>query len=144
MILYLDTSCLAKAYLEEAGSAEVREKMSRSSMTASSWIAYPEMHCAFSRRHREGTITAREHREQLDWFERDWADFMKIKCDERISRLAGEMASRHRLRGMDSIHLASAIQLRRQNQSGDFEFLSADIRLNEAAKKEKFHKLFSA
>ena len=140
MILYLDTSCLLKLYVQESGSEEVQHKVDRCHAAASSWIAYAEMHSAFARRHREGDIGKKDFQEYLELFRRDWGKFSRLVCDENISHLAGDLAIKHKLRGMDAIHLASGIQLRNQNPLIAFEFLSADDRLNEAAKKEGFHR----
>jgi len=40
------------------------------------------------------------------------------------------------LRGMDAIHLASALCMRERDPTEPLEFLSADVRLNQAAAKE--------
>ena len=142
VILYLDTSCLLKLYLYEAGSEEVQHRVDLCHAVSSSWIAYTEMHSALTRRMREGAIEKKDFQEYLGLFQRDWGKFSKLVCDEAVSHLAGDMAVKHRLRGMDAIHLASAVQLRNQNASVAFEFLSADVRLNEAAKKEGFRRIF--
>ncbi len=56
MILYLDTSSLAKLYFEEEDSGPVQRQIKSSKLIFSSVIAYPEMCSALSKRKREGFL----------------------------------------------------------------------------------------
>ena len=53
---------------------------------------------------------------------------------------AGDLAGIHGLRGLDAIHLATAIFVRKSAgpSPSPLRFLSSDQKLNSAAKKEKF------
>ena len=53
MKLYLDTSALVKLYVEEEGSATVREAIARAETVATTVIVYVEACAAFARRRRE-------------------------------------------------------------------------------------------
>src|SRR3989338_1650490 len=123
---------------------DIRERVARFRITASSWIAYPEMRSALSRRHREGGLTAGDYENSLKIFDRDWTRFGKVPCDSEICRAAGELASRHRLRGMDAIHLASGLYLREREAKKAIEFLRADARHNRAAIEEGLSASFPA
>ena len=57
MKLYLDTSALVKLYVEEEGSATVREAIARAETVATTVIAYVEACAAFARRRREGRLS---------------------------------------------------------------------------------------
>jgi len=46
--LYLDTSALVKLYVEEEGSATVREAIARAGTVATTVIAYVEAYAAFA------------------------------------------------------------------------------------------------
>jgi len=52
-----------------------------------------------------------------------------------LIRFAGDIAEKYILRGFDSIHLASAVNLRNKINSAIY-FSSHDTRLNQAAEKE--------
>ena len=56
MILYLDTSALVKAYVEEEHSSEVLTSMKSASASASHRIAYVEARAAFARLQREHVL----------------------------------------------------------------------------------------
>ena len=52
-----------------------------------------------------------------------------------LARLRRELAEKKRLRGFDSIHLASFAEVSRRAGTGDTRFSSFDDRLNQAAQK---------
>ncbi len=106
MILYLDTSSLLKLFVLESGTEEVQARVEGAGVVATSIIAYPEAHAALARRQREGA-----------WMR------------------AGALAIRHRLRGMDAIHLASYVE--RLGRGDPLEFLSHDAQLMRAATRER-------
>lgn len=134
MILYLDTSSLLKLYLEEPGTKEVHSGLERAEVVATSVIAYPEAHAALARRRREGALTKGEFNAVLEEFHDTWYRFLAVFLSTPITMRAGTLALTYGLRGMDSIHLASCVELLR---NGDHvEFLSHDLRLTGAASKE--------
>ena len=57
-----------------------------------------------------------------------------VEVSAAICREAGELAERHRLRGYDSVHLASYLEVARLAGVGDTRFSSFDDRLNRAAR----------
>lgn len=69
---------------------------------------------------------------------RVWPDFLWITIDERLMHQAGYLIFRHNLRGFDSVHMASALLLREENNGLDLFFSSFDKNLNQAARKEGF------
>lgn len=134
MILYLDTSSLLKLYMEEPGTSEVEERAREAEVLATSVIAYPEAHAAFSRRQREGHLTRAELRKALNRFQETWARMLVVLLSLPLAARAGNLAVKHRLRGMDAIHLSSYVDLLDGRESADF--LSHDTRLMRAARKE--------
>jgi predicted nucleic acid-binding protein len=136
VILYLDTSSLIKLYLEEQGTAEVRQLVEAAEVLATSVIAYPEARSALARLHREGGLTSSELARVRSAFEQDWRLFLVLEVTAGIWRQAGDLAARRALRGFDSLHLASFLSLGAEQGRAGVEFSSHDDRLNEAARVE--------
>lgn len=111
MILYADTSWLAKLYVKEAESDLVRSAVLSAPAVASSVITYAEMRSALARAHRLGRHTEEDHRAALGSFEQDWTGLTRVALDERLVHRAGDLAEEHGLRGYDAVHLASAVRL---------------------------------
>lgn len=143
MILYLDSSCLAKLYLEESGSEEVKDAVDAAEEIATSMVAEAEVRSALARRRREGDFTASEYAKAKNDFRNDWQTFLHIQVSDGISAFAGNLAELHNLRGFDAIHLASALSVV-DGEDGQTWFFSADARLNTAAKREGLKKIFPA
>lgn len=134
MIAYLDTSSIAKLYISEQGSAEVRELVDQATLVATSQVAYPEMRAALARRRRDRTLRPRDFTTARRAFEADWPGFVAIHAAPAVCREAGDLAERYRLRGCDSIHLASFADVMRGAPAADVQFSSFDTRLNAAAR----------
>jgi predicted nucleic acid-binding protein len=117
MIAYLDTSSLVKLYVQEDGSSKVETLVRDSEVTATSIIAYAEARAAFARRFREKAFTPKEHNRIKEFFDKDWNNYLILSVTGDMIRLAGDLAEKHALRGFDSIHLASALTLRRELSS---------------------------
>jgi len=133
MILYLDTSSLVKVYISEAGSDEVRALVQRAAIVTTSRIAYPEMRAALARRRRERALKPRDFTDAKQAFEADWPRYVTVGVTSAICREAGDLAERYRLRGFDSVHLASFADVVRDLGSAT-RFSSFDDRLNRAAR----------
>jgi uncharacterized protein len=117
MIAYLDTSSLVKLYVQEDGSSKIETLVRDSEVTATSIIAYAEARAAFARRFREKAFTPKEHNRIKESLDKDWNNFLILSVTGDMIRLAGDLAEKHALRGFDSIHLASALTLRRELSS---------------------------
>jgi predicted nucleic acid-binding protein len=135
VILYLDTSSLIKLYVEEEGSAAVREQVAGAAVVATSTLAYPEARSALARLRREGGLSDVEQARAKADFDRDWRGFLTLQV-EKVWRQAGDLAERHGLRGADSIHLASFLALVAKVAQSPVRFSSFDSRLNLAAQNE--------
>jgi predicted nucleic acid-binding protein len=136
VISYFDTSSLVKLYVFEEGASAVRSLVEESSLIATSVIAYAEARAAFARRTREGSLSAREHRQVRLDFDSDWPLFLSLEVTEPIARDAGELAHRHALRGVDAVHLASYLALASRMAGEAMQFSSFDARLSAAAERE--------
>ena len=133
MIVYLDTSSLARLYIEEAGAADVRTLVAAASVVVTSDVAYPEMRSALARRHRDRSLSRTRFQTAKRAFESDWSSYLAVAATPALCREAGLLAERHRLRGFDSIHLASFLEILRGGSDGIVEFSSFDTALNRAA-----------
>ena len=134
MTLYLDTSSLVKLYVEESGNARVWEQVELSTIVATSMMAYPETRAAFARRRRERALGAADFSAAKRMFEADWPKYVAVEVTDALCKDAGQLAERYALRGYDSIHLASFLEVARQAGVADTEFSSFDDRLNTAAR----------
>jgi uncharacterized protein len=131
--LYLDTSSLVKLYVEESGSDGVRAQVDRATVVATSLIAYPEARAALARRRRERVLARAAHAAATRNLDADWPSYFAVIVTAALCRDAGQLAERYALRGYDSVHLASYLEVAREAGAADSEFSSADDRLNIAA-----------
>jgi predicted nucleic acid-binding protein len=134
VILYLDTSSLAKLYVTEAGSDAVRQLVEQAGIVATSQVAYAEMRAALARRRRDGTLRPRQFGTIKRAFDSDWPAYFALDLTAPICREAGDFAERYRLRGFDSIHLASFAEIARTAAEAEVRFSSHDEALSRAAR----------
>ena len=134
MTLYLDTSSLVKLYVAEPGSEDVRAHVDRATIVATSMVAYPETRAALARRRRERALSPTAFAAAKRTFEEDWPTYLVVHVSDSLCREAGTLAERYALRGYDSLHLASFLELARQAGGADPDFSSFDDRLSRAAR----------
>lgn len=133
MTIYLDSSALAKLLRPEPDQEIARAAFDGADTRTTSAISYPELCATLAAWHpRQSSAGARDARAEL---ERSWPDLFVVRVDESTARHAGELALRHRLRGMDAIHLASALELAGEARK-TLSFVSWDRAQREAARKE--------
>ena len=136
MTVYFDTSSLVKLYIDEPGRENVRGLLARATVAVTSSVAYAEARAALARRRHDRALTSRDFVAATSDFESDWPRFIAISATDALCREAGDLAEHYRLRGFDSIHLASFAEMLRGLQgSDDVEFSSFDDRLNAAARR---------
>lgn len=134
MTLYLDTSSLVKLYVLEAGAGVVRQLVSKATVVATSVVAYAETRAALARLRREGKLSRSKLASIKREFEDDWPRYLTLVVTDSLSRTAGGLAERYRLRGYDSVHLASFAEIARRAGLRETRFSSFDDRLNRAAR----------
>jgi len=138
VIIYVDTSAFVKLVVDEDGAEETRRWFDAASLATTSVVTFPEACSALTRRARhDGPASILQ--EWLDALESRWAQTTRVRVDER---LAGSLAIRHGLRGMDAIHLAAATGVRERalarSTSASIAVAAFDRRLLEAAEREGF------
>ncbi len=132
MILYLDTSALVKAYIQETHSEHVISAMQGAEAVAAHWIAYVEAYAAFGRLSREGLLDMTQLADVQQKFENDWESYLRLEIEEPQLRHAARLVQKFGLRAYDSVHLAAAEWL--LAESGEMvTFACFDKRLNDAA-----------
>lgn len=97
-----------KLVVEERGSAAVDALVATSEYAVSSVIAYAECRSAIARAAKTGRVDAAAAVRSL---ENAWSAVQTLDVDLRLAARAGELASRHLLRGMDALHLAAALEV---------------------------------
>jgi uncharacterized protein len=78
---------------------------------ASSILAYPEARAALAAARRLNRLGVDEHRNALAHFEDLYADLVTIGVDGELAARVGGYAEDLGLRGYDSVHLATALEL---------------------------------
>jgi predicted nucleic acid-binding protein len=135
VILYLDTSNLVKLYVREPGSDTVRALVDRAEIVVASVVAYAEARAALARRARERSLTPSGHRRAKTALDADWPRLLTLDVSETITRRAGDLAEKQKLRGFDAIHLASYVTIAEEFPGEELRFSAADKALNEAARR---------
>jgi len=132
MILYLDTSALVKAYVNENSSADVLDLMKKAKVVASHYIAFVEAHSAFSRIKREEKIKVEIYEVIRNSFNKDWENYLRIDSNQPLMQRAADFSEAFALRAYDSVHLAAADFLFKQTRD-EVMFFCFDHQLNKAA-----------
>jgi predicted nucleic acid-binding protein len=127
MRVFFDTSAFVKRYIRETGTDIVLAWCNRATEIGLSGIVLPEMISAFCRLHRESKITNAQYRQLKSLLLADIedaaiCDLTPIVLGHAISSLETNV-----LRGMDAIHIGSAVALKAD------VFISADKRQRDAA-----------
>ena len=135
MTLYLDTSSAIKLYVLEAGSDVVHTLVSGAAVVATSAITYAETRAGLARLRRERALTSPKYIAAKREFEQQWPSFMALDATDALCRMAGALAERYRLRGFDSVHLATFAEVARRAGPRETRFSSFDDRLNHAAQR---------
>jgi predicted nucleic acid-binding protein len=143
MILYLDTSALAKKYFKERHSADVIAAWKSSLGIATSAVAYAELLAAVYRKASETRVKKSLFESVVSTFEQDWSSFIIIEVDNRLNETIHKVIASHGLRGFDAIHLASALTIGTA-VADNFLFACYDERLRQAALAEGLETLSSS
>lgn len=132
MILYLDTSALVKAYVNETYSKEILSLLKEAKIAASHFIAYVEANAAFSKISREKKLKEKDYESVKKIFEEDWKNYLHVETNQELMRRAAEFCEAFALRAYDSVHLAAADLLLKQANE-QVIFACFDNQLNKAA-----------
>ncbi len=134
MKLYFDTSALVKKYISETGSDNVDKLLFSASEIYISIIGHVEAISSFRRLLHEREIDEKDYNQLKLEIEQDFQFFNVVDVSFEIVFSAIKTIDKYQLKSLDSIHLASAISMKRNI---DY-FVSSDQKLLNAAKKEGF------
>jgi len=126
--IFLDSSALAKRYIQEPGSDRVEEILLGASSLGVSMICLSEVISALCRRRRDGRLLQQQYLRAKQALFEDLADSSIIGVTEPVTVRAVELLERWPLRSSDSLQVASAAEW-----SADL-FVSADKRQCAAAR----------
>ncbi|MEG5045627.1 type II toxin-antitoxin system VapC family toxin [Microcoleus sp. B4-C1] len=139
---FLDTSALVKRYVPELGSNWIQSITvpTAANFLAISQITWVEVCSAFSRRQREGTLSADEVDQLMGDFRTDFDNqYEVLEVDRTLIETAGALVMQNPLRAYDALQLASALRVQSTLVSvpdTQLVFVSADNRLLNIAHSE--------
>ena len=128
MNVFLDSSALAKRYVQEAGSGRLEDILSSASSLGVSVICVSEIVSALCRRRREKKLRAQEYAKAKRALFEDVEDSSVVNVTSQVVARAVQLLERWPLRSSDALHVASAAEW-----SADL-FVSADERQCTAAR----------
>lgn len=121
-----------KRFLTESGTDLVHALWDSEAPLVTSWVSFAETSAAIAAARRSRRLSRTAATGAARRLESDWESVTPLRVDRPVSMMAGALAVRHRLRGLDAIHLASALTVR----SAEPVVLTFDLRLAQAARKE--------
>ena len=127
MLAFFDSSAFAKRYVQEAGSDDVLLWCERATEIGLSGIALPEIISAFCRLLREKRISRKQYHALKISLLEDVRDIAICDLSPEVIHHSILALEKNTLRGMDAIHIGSALALRAE------VFVSADQRQCKAA-----------
>jgi predicted nucleic acid-binding protein len=128
VIAYFDTSALLKIVLSEQGLEVATAAWQRAEFVVASAVIYPEARAATAAAVRHRRVKRAVAAAHLEFLVGEM-DFVEPARD--LLWHAGDLAERHRLRGYDAVHLASALRV------APDVMVAADVRLLNAARAER-------
>lgn len=137
-IYFLDSSAVAKQYVQEVGSKWVMDLLDPSTGNAIfvARITGVEVISAIARRRRGGTISATQATAALTQFRTDFARlFQAVEMTKSLLDAAMVLAEQYSLRGYDAAQMAAAIEVAQSVSLAGMvlTLVSADAELNSAA-----------
>ena len=110
--LMFDASALTKRYASEAGRERVLVLFEAASELLVAAHCKTEVASALLRRRHDGSLPASEFDRAWDAAQRDVADMTLVPLDARVERFAFAAMEQGPLRGMDALHVGSALATR--------------------------------
>ena len=129
--LYLDTSAVLAAVLEQGAAPELAGRVRAADRLLTSRLSLVETGRAFLRLRLDGTLGEAALADAAREVDAVWARCHVWELTAAICRSAASIAPHHRLRTLDALHLATWMEARRR--IGNVELVTADRRLEEAA-----------
>jgi predicted nucleic acid-binding protein len=137
MILYLDSSALAKRYLSEEGSVEVEKLLVGAERVGTSIVSRVEVVAALGRARRQKLLDDQPAARLRTLFAGHWPSLVRLSLSETTVQRADGLAWELGLRGYDAVHLASALAWREAIMDSPV-FATFDKALAKAARTQGF------
>lgn len=134
MWAYIDTSAMVRRYVRESGRPALMRLTARHRVV-SSVIMPLELHSAFVRRTREGTLATVALPRLFTRVGEDRERWTLVATTPEVIDNAESLIESHPLRTLDALHVASACVFQRQLRAPVL-FISADRRQLDAAARE--------
>lgn len=112
MKLLIDSSALAKRYIQEHGSDQIEAFLQRASELALCIILLPEIISGLNRRLRERVLSANDYRKIKSQLLEDVSDATVIQLTPAVISHSVKLLEFNTLRAMDSFHIACALEWR--------------------------------
>lgn len=110
MRLAVDSSALAKRYIQEWGSNRLDDILVHASDLALCIIIVPELISGLNRRLREGALNKKEYRKAKTQVLEDVHDATILQLTPGVISLSVSLLENHALRAMDALHIACALE----------------------------------
>lgn len=110
MRVVLDSSSLAKRYVQEPGSADVEDVLMATSELGLCILCLPEVVSALNRLCREGALTAADYQRAKAALVADMRDATVLHLTPSVITRSLGLLETNMLRAMDSLHVACAIE----------------------------------
>ncbi|MCX8110066.1 MAG: type II toxin-antitoxin system VapC family toxin [Syntrophorhabdaceae bacterium] len=136
MKIAIDSSALAKRYIQEAGSEELETFLKNASELAFCIILVPEITSGLNRLLRERVLTKEGYRTIKRQLVEDVRDATVLQITPSVVSLAIKLLEGNVLRTLDSLHVACALEWK-----ADL-FITSDRRQFKAATKAGLHSEF--
>jgi len=140
---YLDSSAIVKRYVRERGSAWVVSitDIGAQNEVLTTLMSGAEVVAAICKSGRTGSITPQDVVKALATFKSEFrTHFVVINISDQTVDSAMTLAEKHGLRGYDSVQLATALELKAEqdltNAASPLIFVGGDNKLNAAAQAE--------
>ncbi len=109
MILYLDTSALAKKYIAEVGSAQVVAQLQAAELIGACWLTRVELPAAVAKAVRLKWLSSADGERAVRAFRAEWPSLLALQLSEGLAARADQLAWEYGLRAYDAVHLAAAL-----------------------------------
>lgn len=130
-VIYVDTSAVLRAVLEHGMSPELEARLTEARFVITSRLAFVESARAFLRLRAHG-IPEEKLADGAREAEAFWSRCTIWELTPAVCELASQVAPLQPLRTLDALHVATYLLARRK--LGDVELLTADVRLERAAR----------
>ena len=134
MAAYLDSSALVKRYVREPGSPSIDRLFRQSGPLLVSAIALAECLAALARKRSDGSLSERGYRKARQACVDEWPSLNSVAVSDAVQERVVELLDGLSVRGMDALHLASALWAR-DELAVELPLICADHRLLDAAKR---------